>query len=261
MNMESEFNIESFDIKLDTEIIGRNFIYSEEVSSTNSLLIDKSSGNIHGTTLLAEKQSKGHGRKERIWYSVKGLNLTFSILLTDKKYFSKKINLINFVSALAVALSIENLYQLKTELKWPNDVLINGKKVSGVLIESASRSEKIERIVIGIGLNVNQNVFQGNFNITPTSLKNESKQNIERETLLAELLNVFEEILEYVLTNPKWILKEWKDRCRMIGEKISISEDDKVKYGIFDDIDEDGFLILKTDKRTEKIYFGDVSTA
>jgi BirA family biotin operon repressor/biotin-[acetyl-CoA-carboxylase] ligase len=165
------------------------------------------------------------------------------------------------VSALAVALSIENLYQLKTELKWPNDVLINGKKVSGVLIESASRGEKIERIVIGIGLNVNQNVFQGNFNITPTSLKNESKQNIERETLLAELLNVFEEILEYVLTNPKWILKEWKDRCRMIGEKISISEDDKVKYGIFDDIDEDGFLILKTDKRTEKIYFGDVSTA
>jgi BirA family transcriptional regulator, biotin operon repressor / biotin---[acetyl-CoA-carboxylase] ligase len=257
--MESEFNFERFDIKLDTEIIGRNFIYSEEISSTNIVLLDKSSGNLHGTTLLAEKQNKGHGRKERLWYSSKGLNLTFSILITSKKYFTKKFNLINFASALAVAVSIENLYQLKTELKWPNDVLINGKKISGVLIESSSKGEKLDRVVVGIGLNVNQTNFQGSFKIPPTSLRNETGQNIEREMLLAEFLNVFEEILEYVAANPDWILREWKERCRMIGEKISISENDSVKYGIFDDLDEEGFLILKTDKRTEKIYFGDVS--
>ncbi|RPI75486.1 MAG: biotin--[acetyl-CoA-carboxylase] ligase [Ignavibacteriales bacterium] len=259
--METDFNIESFDIKLDTESIARNFIYSEEVISTNSQLLDKASGNIHGTTLLAERQVKGHGRKERQWYSSKGLNLTFSILLTNKKYFGKQINLINFASALAVAVSIESLYQLKTELKWPNDVLINGKKVSGVLIESASKGEKLERVVIGIGLNVNQTNFQGSFNVPPTSLKNESGQSIEREMLLAEFLNVFEEIIEHVVTNPKWILKEWKERCRMLGEKISITEEDKIKYGIFDDIDDDGFLILKTDQGTEKIYYGDLSLA
>ncbi|MDO8550279.1 MAG: biotin--[acetyl-CoA-carboxylase] ligase, partial [Ignavibacteria bacterium] len=115
--MESTFNLEIFDIKLDTDVIGRNFIYSEEVSSTNSLLLDKASGNIHGTTLLAEKQSMGHGRKERLWYSMKGMNLTFSILLTNRKYFTKQFNLINFAAALTSALSIENLFQLKTELK------------------------------------------------------------------------------------------------------------------------------------------------
>lgn len=259
--METDFNIESFDIKLDTEVIGRNFIYSDEVTSTNSVLLDKTSGNINGTTLLAEKQSKGHGRKERLWYSSKGLNLTFSILLTDKRFFTKNFNLINFASALAVALSIENLFQLKTELKWPNDVLIQGKKISGVLIESASRGEKLDRVVIGIGLNVNQSVFQGNFNVPPASLRNETGQNVEREMLLAELLNVFEEILDKVIKSPKWILKEWKERCRMIGEKISITENDKTKYGIFDDIDNEGFLILKTTKGSEKIYFGDVSLA
>ena len=259
--MESEFNLEIFDIKLDTDVIGRNFIYSEEVTSTNSLLLDKSIPGIHGTTLLAEKQLKGHGRKDRLWYSMKGLNLTFSILLSNKKYFNKQFNFINFASGLSTALSIENLFQKKTELKWPNDVLLNGKKVSGILIESASKGDKIERVVVGFGLNVNQTIFQGTFNIPPTSLKNETGQTIEREMLLAELLNVFEETLESIISNPNWVIKEWKERCRMIGEKISVTEDDKVKYGIFDDIDENGFLILKTKNKTEKIYSGDVSVA
>ncbi|HSP87330.1 MAG TPA: biotin--[acetyl-CoA-carboxylase] ligase, partial [Ignavibacteriaceae bacterium] len=185
--MESEFNLELFDIRLDTNEIARNFIYSEEVTSTNTLLLDKSIATIHGTTLLAEKQLKGHGRKERLWYSMKGMNLTFSVLLTNKKYFNKHFNLLNFAAGVTIALSLESLFQFKTELKWPNDVLINGKKVSGVLIESASRGEKIERVVIGFGLNVNQNIFQGNFNLTPTSVKNETGLTVEREMLLAEV--------------------------------------------------------------------------
>lgn len=259
--MESLFSIENFDIKLDTEVIGRNFIYAEEVTSTNTLLLDNKTSSINGTVLLAEKQVKGHGRKERIWYSMKGINLTFSILLTDKKYFSKYFNLINFAAALATAISIESLFQLKTELKWPNDILINHKKVSGILIESSSKGDRIERVAIGVGLNVNQSIFQGSFNIPPTSLKNETGQTVEREMLLAELLNVFEETLEHIISNPGWILKEWKERCRMIGEKISVSDSEKTRYGIFDDIDENGFLILKTNKKTEKIYSGDVSIA
>ena len=258
--MESAFNLENFDIKLDTEIIGRNIIYTDEASSTNSFLLDPSiSGNINGTILIAEKQTKGRGRKDRQWYSTKGLNLTFSILLTNKKYFTKHFNLINFATALSTAIAIENLFQLKTELKWPNDVLIKNKKVAGVLIESSSKGEKIERVVIGIGINVNQTSFQGSYNIQPTSLKLETGENIERETLLAELLNVFEETLKEILSNYKWILKEWKERCRMIGEKISVSDGEKNKNGIFDDIDENGFMILKEKDKVEKIYYGDVS--
>lgn len=259
--MDSEFNIESFDIKLDTSIIGRNFIYSEEVTSTNTLLLDKTIANIHGTTLLAEKQLKGHGRKDRVWYSMKGMNLTFSILLLNKKYFNKQFNLINLAAGVTIALSLESLFQFKTDLKWPNDVLINGKKVSGVLIESSSRGEKLERVVIGFGINVNQNIFQGNFSIPPTSIKNETGQTVEREMLLAEVLNILEEALDNVITKPAWILKEWKQRCGMIGERISVAENDKVKYGIFDDIDDDGFLLLRANKKIEKIYSGDVSIA
>ncbi len=254
------FNLESFDIKLNTEFIGRNFIYSEEIDSTNSFLLNKENKfSTDGTVLLAEKQTKGRGRKDRVWYSTKGQNLTFSILLTSKKIYAKKFNLINFAASLSVALAIENLFQLKTELKWPNDVLISGKKIAGILLESTSKGSKIERLVIGIGINVNQAVFQGVYNIPPTSLKAELNDNIDREKLLAEFLNTFEEMLEKIKTNPNEILRDWKARCRLIGEKILIEGGEKTKYGIFDDLDEEGFLLLNVRGKIEKVHFGDVS--
>lgn len=255
------FNIESFDIKLDTEFIGRNFIYSEELDSTNSVLLDKKNNFSHnGTVVLAEKQVKGKGRKDRIWYSAKSQNLTFSILLTDKKYFRKNLSLINFAVSLSVAYAIENLHQIRTEVKWPNDVLVGGKKIAGILLESVSQGSTIDKVVIGVGLNVNQVLFQGNFAIQPTSLKLElNDETVEREGLLAELLNTLEENLEKLLKKPEQIMKEWKSRCRMIGEKISVVEGESERYGIFEDIDDDGFLLLKSGGKTEKIHFGDVS--
>jgi BirA family biotin operon repressor/biotin-[acetyl-CoA-carboxylase] ligase len=254
------FDLENFDIKLNTEFIGRNFIYSEEIDSTNSFLLDKSNKfNSDGTVLLAEKQTKGKGRMGRTWYSAKGQNLTFSILLTEKKHFAKNINLINFASSLAVAVSIESQYQIKTELKWPNDVLVNGKKIAGILLESSLQGDKIKRLVIGVGINVNQSQFQGSFNIPPTSLRNELGEILERERLLAEFLNDFEELLLKVRTEPLEILKDWKAKCRLIGEKIAVGEGEKVKYGIFDDIDDEGYLLLKNKNKIEKIFYGDVS--
>jgi BirA family transcriptional regulator, biotin operon repressor / biotin---[acetyl-CoA-carboxylase] ligase len=253
--------IEKFDLKLNTDIIGRNFIYAEEIDSTNTFLLDKKNKTLtDGTVVFAERQNKGKGRKERVWYSVKDQNLTFSILLANKKYFGKLVSLINLATSLAVAQSIENLFQLNTNLKWPNDVLIKGKKVCGILLEALSQGSKIERLAIGIGINVNQTMFQGSFNIPPTSIKLESNENIERERLLAEVLNNFEELLERILTTPEVILKDWKSRCRMIGEKIEVSDNNISKYGVFDDLDENGFLLLKSkDNKIEKIYFGDVS--
>lgn len=252
--------IENFDLKLNTDFIGRNFIYCEEIDSTNTYLMDrKNKNNTDGTVVLAEKQTEGRGRKNRVWYSAREQNLNFSILLTSKKYFGKQLNLVNLASSLAVSQAIENLFQLNTELKWPNDVLIKGKKVCGILLEASSQGSKIERVVIGIGLNVNQTMFQGEFNLPPTSIKIETNETVERERLLAEVLNNFEELLDKMLTRPEEVLREWKARCRMIGEKISVTENDKTTYGIFDDIDENGFLLLKTkDDKIEKIHLGDV---
>jgi BirA family biotin operon repressor/biotin-[acetyl-CoA-carboxylase] ligase len=155
--------------------------------------------------------------------------------------------------------AIENLYQLKSDLKWPNDVLINGKKVAGILTETSLQGNRFELAVLGIGINVNQTVFQGEYNYPPTSLKNQLRKEIKRESLLAEILNLFEDELSSLRNSPRDIINTWRNKCKMIGDKITVTEGDKIKTGIFHDIDDNGFLILKRNNDLERIHFGDVT--
>lgn len=251
-------NIEDFDIKLETKSLGRNFIYSEDISSTNSYLLEDSNKLEHGTVVLSEFQHHGKGRLNRPWYSSKGQNLTFSILL-NKRLDKINQNHISLAASLAVSAAIENLFQLKTELKWPNDVLINSKKVGGILLESITKGTKFEKIVIGIGINVNQTKFSGEFKVQPTSVKFELKREVKRERFLSEVLNVFEELLYDLHNNSKKVLDEWREKCRMIGEPIQIEVGNVKKFGTFYDIDANGFMILKVGDSIEKITSGDIT--
>jgi len=253
-------NLEKFDLKLETDFIGRNFIYADEIGSTNTeLLAGKQQYKKSGTVYIAEKQLAGKGRKNRVWNSAKGLNLTFSILLTKDSISDINISHLNLAASLAVATAIENLYQIKTELKWPNDVLIEKKKVAGILIETSIKGKSIDRAVIGMGINLNQIAFQGEFNLEPTSLKLKLGMEIDRENILAEILNIFEEMLAELEQNSANVIEAWRSKCEMIGDKITITDDDKVKRGIFHDIDNEGYLLLKVNDEIEKIHFGDVS--
>lgn len=252
------FNIEDFDIKLDTKYLGRNFIYSEEIPSTNSFLLSNSENYNHGTTILSEFQNEGKGRLNRPWFSNKGQNLTFSILLS-KNLNKYNPNHLSLAASLAVSYTIENLHQLKTNLKWPNDVLIENKKVSGILLQSSSHGSELEKIVIGIGINVNQTKFIGDFNLQPTSVKFELKREVQRERLLSEILNVFEDLIKNPMDCSKKILEDWREKCKMIGEPVTIEVGGEKKYGIFYDLDANGFLILKSGDKIEKITSGDVS--
>lgn len=256
------FNLNLFDIKLETNTIGRNFIYLDEIDSTNSFLLDKNNKIYEdGTVVFAEKQTKGRGRMNRIWYSEPGKNLNFSILITNKYFFGKNLNLLNLGVSLAAANSIERLSLLHTNVKWPNDILINNKKTAGILLEANSHGSKIERLVIGIGINVNQTSFKGDFNYPPTSIKLECKENIEREKLLAEILNNFEEMLLKIISKPESVSVDWRNKCDMFGKRITVKQENKLLTGIFEDIDDSGYLILRTQKRKEKIHFGDVRIA
>lgn len=251
-------NIEDFDIKLETKSLGRNFIYSHDLSSTNTYLLEDSDQLEHGTVILSEFQQHGKGRLNRPWYSTKGQNLTFSILL-NRKLDKINQNHIGLAASLAISLAIENLFQLKTELKWPNDVLINSKKVGGILLESVTKGSKFEKIVIGIGINVNQTKFTGEFKVKPTSVKYELKREVKRERFLSEVLNVFEELLFELRDNPKKVLEEWREKCRMVGESVQIEIGSEKKFGIFYDIDANGFMILKIGDKIEKITSGDIT--
>jgi BirA family biotin operon repressor/biotin-[acetyl-CoA-carboxylase] ligase len=251
------FNIEEFDIKLDTEIIGRNFIYFDEVDSTNSYLLNSKESKL-GTVVLSEYQSKGRGRKQRNWIAVKDQALTFSILLNSEIEL-KNINVLSLGSAVALVQALENLHQLKVNVKWPNDVLVEDKKIAGILIESSSKGSKLDKIVVGIGINVNQPNFTGVYNIRPTSIRIEHKKPVSREKILSEFLNRFEEMLIDLGNNKEKILNDWRSRSRLLGEKVLITENDIEKFGLFEDIDDNGFLLLRTKDGLETIQVGDVS--
>ncbi|MFC2133136.1 biotin--[acetyl-CoA-carboxylase] ligase [Bacteroidota bacterium] len=252
------FNIEKFDIKLDTEFIGRSFIYCEKLDSTNTFLQESKDFNENGTVVLAELQEKGKGRKDREWTSAADQNLTFSILLKEK-INPKRLNIINLGTSLVVAQTIENLYQLKVNLKWPNDILVDNKKIAGILLETTSIGSKIDKVIVGIGINVNQPNFPGKYLITPTSIRKEFKESVSRERLLSEVLNNFEEILPFCNKEPEKVLNDWKSKCKMIGEKIKIEDDNGTRFGIFEDLDNEGHLLLKIENKTEQVHFGDVS--
>lgn len=258
MKEKETFIIEDFDIKLETEYLGRNFLYTDSIDSTNKFLLKSKEDFPEGTVLLSEEQTHGRGRKQRVWFSLPELSLTFSVLL-KQKVSALNLSFLSLASAAAVAQAIENLYQLKVNLKWPNDVLVNNKKVAGILLESKFHGLALEKVVIGIGINVNQPFFKGSYNLTPTSIRLEFGKAVNREKLLSELLNIFEGIIEELQNNRIKVLNYWREKCRFIGEKVTITDDKFQKFGIFEDIDEDGAMLLRTPKGIEKITFGDIS--
>ena len=258
METQPNFNFNQFDIKLETETIGRNFLYFNEIDSTNAVLKDKSSKHVQGTVVFAERQIAGKGRFSNTWESEKGQNLTFSILLNVDKHLKDKLNLLNLGTAQVLASTIESLFQLQVEVKWPNDILIKRKKVAGILLETVSLGSDIKKAVIGIGLNVNQTLFKGEYNYPPTSLRLQLNQSVEREKILAEFLNNFEELLWKIKNKPNTVLQGWREKCEMIGERICLDQNGKLKYGVFDDIDENGHLLLRTENGIEVINYGDV---
>lgn len=254
-------SIEEFDIKLETELIGRNFTYLQEVESTNRYVLDSSNGiKYDGSVVFAEFQSAGRGRLDRKWLSSKEQNLTFTILLDLTQREIRHPQLLNFVASLAVARSIENLHMIKTNLKWPNDVLIGTKKVAGILCESVSQGSSISRVAVGIGVNVNQANFSSGYMIEPTSVRMELKQYVSREKLLSEILNNFESNLIKLESYPVQLVNEWKQFCKMLGDKITVKAGEKEFTGLFDDVTVEGHLVLIDNMEDiHFISFGDVS--
>ena len=218
-----------------------------EIGSTNdfakALLVQKPT---EGSIVLAESQTAGRGQQNAHWQSEPKKNLTFSIILYPKFIECDKIFRLNQCVALAIADAIEELllqYAQKVKIKWPNDILCANAKLAGILIENQIQGKNIESSIIGIGLNVNQTNFSGEFNLKPTSLALIGKTEFELELVLTLILEKLRHYYEHLQnSNASFIKLRYIKRLYRLNELAKYSANDEVFYGEIVGVSEEGFL-------------------
>lgn len=185
------FDSKLFEKQLATSWLGRSFYFFEELPSTNSYAKKlKESGPLHGALVLTDHQTAGRGQYDRKWDTDSGQNLTFSLIFEPQK--AERLSLLTLACALSITEAIYETCGILSVLKWPNDILVEGKKLSGILTETLFLGNRLERVVVGIGLNVFQTEFEAGLANKTTSLKLEADPKCSREELLAYILQKVE---------------------------------------------------------------------
>ena len=246
-----------------TELLAQKIYAFWSVGSTNEFAYLRAlQGEMEGTLVIAEQQSKGRGRKSRAWDSPFNKGLWFSLILRPELPASQA-GLVPYLAGVSVAEAIENFTGLKPEVKWPNDLLLNGKKFCGILSEVEFENRMIKFIILGIGINVNhkKEEFPEEFRKQATSLRIESDSQIDRADFLATVVEQLETNYQKMRQNGfEDIIKRWKNRCPQLGKNVVIIQDDKKYEGIFEDLNNEGCLLLRTKAgEIKKIVAGDVA--
>lgn len=220
-----------------------NWVDYDEIGSTNDVAKKAESKLL----VTAKKQTGGRGRRGRSWESLDG-NLFLSISLeVDLRYLGQMV----FVAALSLAETIKKLSpSAQVEVKWPNDVLLNAYKVSGILLEKGEK----DFLIIGIGVNIEASPKIEGLIYPAISLK-EASIKTDRITFLKQYMNIFDANLK---ENFSKIKEKWLNLAKGLNQEIIVKDESIDKKGIFSGIDENGMLLLKKDGKTEKIYAGDV---
>jgi BirA family biotin operon repressor/biotin-[acetyl-CoA-carboxylase] ligase len=244
--------------ELRTKFIGKNILYYAVTSSTMDMAKQAiRDGAAEGTIVIADHQTAGRGRLGRQWLSPPDSNILLSIILHPNL---KQLPRLTMVAALAVARSIEKLTGLEPAIKWPNDVLIDGKKVSGVLIESDVQGDTVNYAIVGIALNVNLDPSSiPEISETATSLKQVLGREVSRFHVLESLLGEFEKLYQ-ALRRGEPIDSEWRRRLETLGKKVAVRCGDELKEGYAESVDDEGNLLLRCpDGSMVTIAAGDVT--
>lgn len=236
-------------------------ICKEETDSTNTDVKQAAlSGQEEGYTVLAEKQTAGKGRRGRVWTSPSGTNLYFSILLKPEIAVDKA-SMVTLLMGMAAAGAIESI-GLPAKIKWPNDVVVNGKKVCGILTEMNFLDDGSYAVTVGTGINVNQEQFPEEIRKTATSLKLEKGAFLEREELLTEVLCRFWEVYSRFKKDGNFaeLREEYEKLLVNRGRAVEVLDPKGAWRGIAEGINDTGELMVRhEDGRLEAVYAGEVS--
>ena len=256
-------NQESLKRSLAGKFIGHQLHYYEEIGSTNDEAFRLGlAGAQEGTALIAEKQNAGKGRMQRVWHSPAGSNIYTSIILRPQVEPARAPH-ISILAGVAVAEVLETYCPDRIKLKWPNDVLIDGKKVCGILSQMKTAANEIDFIVLGIGINVNISYSQFPKEICnlATSLAIETGKEISRQELIISLYENLAKWYKQLLEDGFDRIKEkWLSISPMIGEIVQVIFQEEAVSGKAIGIDEDGSLILLAAGNKEiKVSAGDAT--
>lgn len=247
---------------LNTKQLGRTIDYYTTCESTQIIAADKArEGAPHGTVVIAEEQTDGRGRLDRSWNSTANKGIWMSVIIRPaiSPQFAAQFTL---VSAVAITQAIQEVTNHTPEIKWPNDILINGKKVTGILTELQADMDIVHSIIIGIGVNVNQELstFEESIQKTATSLKIENGEEIDRSLLAAKILYYLEKYGDlYVENGFKPIKILWESHNCTIGKRIRATTLRETLEGVALGITNDGVLEIKLDSgEIRGVYSADI---
>jgi BirA family biotin operon repressor/biotin-[acetyl-CoA-carboxylase] ligase len=242
---------------LDTSIIGRKVLYYPTLTSTmDTARREAQQGTPEGTVIIAGQQTGGRGRLRRTWLSPPG-NIALSIILHPDL---AGIPYLVMIASLAAAYSIESATGLKTQIKWPNDILIDGKKVGGILIENEIQGDKVAFSIVGIGINTDLNVTDyPEIAATAASLITKNGKNDLRIRIIRALLNEFEK-LYLKLPDGRPIFETWRHKLVTLGKPVKANSGSQVISGIAESVDEAGALLIRQpDGSLINVIAGDVT--
>ena len=235
-------NLGAVEQRLMTRFVGRCVVYLTSTGSTmDDARREAEAGAAEGTAVLAEAQTKGRGRFDRAWVSPAGKNLYLTLVMRPPMV---RLRSLSIVTPLAVALAVEEVTGLRPRIKWPNDVLIDGRKLSGILIESEIAGSQVEYALVGPGINVNYDIEQSpEIAAIATSIKRELGYETSREELLAAFLNRFEALYENAPKSVS-VFEQWRERLDTLGREVRVTFGDQLYEGMAEDVDRHGNLIL-----------------
>ncbi|MFC1990682.1 biotin--[acetyl-CoA-carboxylase] ligase [Chloroflexota bacterium] len=256
--MEESLSPASITDKLETRLIGQKIIYYPRLSSTMDVAKRAAQqGATEGTVVIADEQTAGKGRIKRVWFSPRG-SISLSVVLKPSVSY---LPYLTMLASLAVVHSIETVAGLKPQIKWPNDVLIDGKKVCGILAESEMRENAVAYAIIGIGINVNLGISGfPEIPSTATSLADELGNNVSRLDLIRCLLGEIDKLYLALPGSTGILYEEWRDRLMTLDKKVRVQSGESTLEGIAESVYRDGSLLLRhPDGSSTRIVAGDIT--
>jgi len=257
--VSEELDAEKIRLSLSTRFLGQRIVYHTCIDSTNLAgrrLADQ--GAVDGTLIAADEQTAGRGRLERAWLAPRGTSLLFSLILRPQLEM-RLVQGLTMIAGLAVQEAIRDGYGLPARLKWPNDIMVCGRKAGGILIEVSSTGHCLDYAILGIGLNVNLSPHTLPPEFHATSIQHELGHPVSRLQLLQRILAHLEKRYAALLRGH-WPMHEWAAALETLGQRVELRTAGEAIQGLAMRIDEEGALLVHLDSgEMRRVVVGDIA--